>query len=266
MSHSLKRRSSSMGAACDASSIGATSQKGSELTMASRVEDLETARRLLSSLLYTKDASGRSYLHTNFRLSWAKALLDRAKHLDENSDQYVDLGVASMDPYKSNNNGRSRKGSYSGVSHGRTSLMQRRFLLQPDQESGYTPFHRAIIEGNLVAMLLFLRHVTSDEGYAERLTQRPMTLLHAAEANHGHTRANKNSNNLLMAMSNATDHEGMTPLRLLGKLQQSELFRCRKDMESFRPSVDRNFTMRMRTRSRISSFDDNGNDSGNETT
>ncbi len=210
--------------------------------MESKAEDLETARQLLSSLLYIKDASGRSYLHTSFHLSWAKALLDRARSLDEDSEQYIDSSMM-------------------GTTNSGSTLMQRRFLLQPDKESGYTPFHVAIMGGNLAAILLFLRHATADGSSTERLTQRPMTLLHAAEAGQSRGSNRHNNNNLLQAMANATDHEGMTPLCLLGRLQQPELFGCRKYLLSFRPSVDRNATMRLRTRARQSSFDHNGNDS-----
>jgi len=255
-----------MGSACEGS-IDLTNQPQFE-TSTTKEEDFETARQLLSSLLYMKDASGRSYLHSNFRMSWAKALLDRAKNIDEATEQLIEFGKNGIDQYK---NCRNRKGShnYHIKEFGRSTLMQRRFLLQRDQESEYTPFHRAILEGNFAAILLFLRHATADESSMERLTQRPMTILHAAEANHGHNHANRNknsrqSNTLLLDMASATDCEGMTPLRLLGRLQQSELFRCRKYLLSFRPSVDRNATMRLRTRHRRSSFDDNGADNSDE--
>lgn len=266
-------------------SVDQINPKAYETYIASKAEDLETARQLLSSLLYIKDASGRSYLHTNFHLSWAKALLDRAKSLDEDSEQYMDGDMTCVDQFKNRryrNASHQNKESTSFPAHARSTnadctsssgtLMQRRFLLQPDKESGYTPFHVAIMERNLAAILLFLRHATADATSTDRLTQRPMTLLHAAEANHGHNRNNnqknnRSNNNLLLAMANATDHEGMTPLRLLGRLQQPELFRCRHYLRSFRPCVDRNATMRLRTRPRQSSYDINSNDnaSGDET-
>ena len=244
-----------MGSLCDDSVDNTLSPKEYEASMESRAEDLETAKRLFSSLLYMKDASGRSYLHTNFHLCWAKALLDRAKSLDEESEQYR----SGMELFKA---GRHRSGSHhlKESTTDNSTLMQRRFLLQPDKQSGYTPFHNAIMDRNLAAILLFLRHATSDATTGERLTQRPMTLLHSAEANQGQNRgngqkSNRNNNNLLLAMANATDHEGLTPLSLLGRLQQRELFQCRKFLLSFRPCVDRNATMRLRTRARQSSFD-----------
>ena len=259
-----------MGSVCD-EPIDQINKKDLETSMMSKAEDLETARQLLSSLLYIKDAYGRSYLHTNFHLSWAKALLDRAKNFDEDSENYLDFGMTGVNQYKNKkltSFSSQARNNYAGAANCST-LIQRRFLLQPDKESGYTPFHIAIMEGDLAAILLFLRHATADETSTERLTQRPMTLLHAAEANHGHNRTNGNrnkrsNNNLLLAMANATDHEGMTPLRLLGRLQQPELFRCRNYLRSFRPSVDRNATMRLRTRPRQSTFDDIGNSNDSE--
>ena len=73
-------------------------------------------------------------------------------------------------------------------------LLQRRFLLQQDYESGYTPFHKAIVDGNLPAILLFLRHVM-DINSTERLIQRPMTALHSAEATFAASASNNNSGN-----------------------------------------------------------------------
>mmetsp|Transcript_34147 Transcript_34147/g.80369 ORF Transcript_34147/g.80369 Transcript_34147/m.80369 type:complete len:1487 (+) Transcript_34147:190-4650(+) len=259
MRRNFKRRSSSMGSACDGS-FDFTTKQQPEACSATREEDLETARQVLSSVLYMKDASGRPFLHSDIRLSWAKALLDRAKNLDERMEYFWESGMNGMDLQK---NGRNRKGN-----NGRRTLMQRRFLLQRDLESGYTPFQSAILERNLDSMLLFLRHAMADDSSTERLTQRPMTLLHAAEASQGQKHANRNKNNrynntLLLEMASATDHEGMTPLRLLGRLQQSELSHCRKYLQTFRPSVDRNATMRLRTRHRRSSFDDNDDDDEN---
>ena len=254
--------------------------KFAEKTMTTTTaEDLEIAKQLFSSLLYMKDSSGRTYLHTDFKLSWAKALLDRAKSLDEGAEHYFADIVGNSTRQHRHKNSRNRKGSHHHIesttsftstrnNHNNndlassTTLMQRRFLLQPDQESGYSPFHRAIVEGNLAAVLLFLRHAM-DTTSTERLTQRPMTVLHAAETNNhnqnNHSTNNQNNNTtLLQAMANATDHEGMTPLRLLGQLQQSELLRCRNYLSSFQPAVDRNATIRLRSRQRRSSFDDGG--------
>jgi len=276
MHQSTKRRSHSIGSLCE-ESIDQCKKKNCE---ESKADDLKTACQLLLCLLHTKDASDRSYLHTNFRLSWAKTLLERARTLDEYCSQHMDSSMTRIDSCKnrchrsgSNSNKESISSRATNVSagsaNGKKPLLQLRFLLQPNQESGYTPFHRAIIERNLAAVLLFLRYASADEKSAERLAQRPMTLLHAAEVQLSRNRTDmkkndRSSNNLLLAMANATDHEGMTPLCLLGQLQQSELSRCRNYVKSFQQSVDRNTTMIRRTLSRRSSFDNNRNDSDDE--
>ena len=254
MPRCFKIRSTSVGSVCD-ESIDHCENPG-----VIGAEDLEVARQLLSSLLYINDASGRSYLHNTFHLSWAKALLTRAKSLDEYSEQYVDFSSTGKYHYKN---------SDVTCDNDRSVFLQRRFLLQKDKESGYTPLHKAIMEKNLAAILLFLRHTTADEIASERLTNRPMTLLHAADASHSHSRtgsneSNKNSSNLLLAIASAKDREGMTPLRLLGRLQQPELFRCRDYIRSYRPSVDQNATMRLRTRQRPLNLSTNGNENGSD--
>ncbi|MGK3753365.1 MAG: alpha-tubulin suppressor-like RCC1 family protein [Bacillariaceae sp.] len=315
MRRNFKRRSSSVGSKSESTTtmamgvVGLSSDEKVSLdkikfdekttTTTATAEDLEIAKQLFSSLLYMKDSSGRMYLHTDFKLSWAKALLDRAKNLDDGAEHHFAdvvgtrrISSGARQRQHQQKNSRNRKGSHhhnesttsftstrnnnnnnNNNPTSSTTLMQRRFLLQPDQESGYNPFHRAIVEGNLAAVLLFLRHAM-DTTSTERLTQRPMTVLHAAEANNSnqnkHSTNNQNNNNnnnnnntLLLAMASATDHEGMTPLRLLGQLQQSELLRCRKYLSYFQPAVDRNATIRLRSRQRRSSFDDGGGGNNN---
>src|SRR5688572_8327890 len=108
----FRHRSSSVGSYSDAPASTTTTTMGtfpmnvncSAITDA----DLDMIRSLLLSILYLKDASGKSFLHSQFNLTLAKALLDRARSLDELQA---------------------------------TEDMQRRFLLQKDRESGYTPLH-----------------------------------------------------------------------------------------------------------------------------
>lgn len=241
-------------------------------------EDVEIARRLLSSILYLKDNFGRSFLHTKFDLGWAKCLLDRAKSLDECSENILFWDVRKMHHHTNNgktgncNNKQSKRES-SGKSNTRSTLLQSHFLLQPDEESGYTPLHRAIVEGNLAATLLLLRHAIDTESTG-RFPQRPMTALQGAEAYaniHGNNKSSgiascdddktNRSNNLLHRMATAGDKEGLTPLRLLGMLQRSELSKCRKAIQSNAPQVDQRATRRLRPRqSSFSDHDDEGLD------
>jgi Regulator of chromosome condensation (RCC1) repeat len=191
------------------------------MTTKMTVQHQETAQRLLASIMYLKDNVGRSFLHTKYQLCWAKALLDRAKSIDESCMQQQQQHSDAM-------------------------LLQRRFLLQPDQESGYTPLHRAVIESNLPAILLFLRHVSNLDG-TERFTQHPMTILHSAD-NSSSNNSNTSNSSLANKVSSAVDNEGLTPLKLLGMLQRSELTECRKALQSHIPEVDIRAFRRLRPR------------------
>jgi inhibitor of Bruton tyrosine kinase len=208
------------------------------------VEDVDAAKRLLGCLLYLKDSAGRSFLHTQFQLSWAKALLDRAKSLDDWSSENEIL----LSGHKQYGSKQQQQQSHKAI---KSTLFQRRFLLQPDRESGYTPLHRAIVEGNLAAVLLFLRHAM-DTASTARLTQRPLQALQAVESSNVGDSASNIGNathgNLLHLMVTAVDKEGLTPLKLLGKLQCSELQNCRKALEECQPQVDQRATTRLRPR------------------
>ena len=190
-------------------------------------ENLESAKSLVWSLFYLRDSRGKPFLHTLFNLAMAKGLLDRAKSLDELR-------------CRANANDKDQK--HLGI------FWQRRFLLQVDRESGYTPFHQAIMERNLSFMLLILRQAMNATNFGgtkrgageERLTQRPMTILHAAAAETASKTNRSNTsgcNDLLYSVAMAKDREGLTPLDLLGRLQIGELARCRRSLNSNRPRL-----------------------------
>jgi alpha-tubulin suppressor-like RCC1 family protein len=193
---------------------------GTKNSTATETDDLKTAKTLMNGILALRDSSGRSFLHTPYNLTMAKALLDRAKALDALDDE----------PSK---------------------LWQRRCLLQVNKESRYTPFHSAIMDRNLAAILLFIRHAMDTQN-TERLTQSPMTVLHTAESS-------GSSDGLIQEMATAVDKEGFTPLELLGRIQQNELAQCRKRLMPT-PEVSSSGTNR---RQRQSSFDD-GQHQGHE--
>jgi len=207
---------------------------------------VETAQALLSACLALRNRSGKSFLHMQCNLTMAKALLDRAKSLDE---------------LNSNNNNNEHL------------TWQRKCLLQTEIESGYTPFHCAILQGNLAAILLFLRHAQHQNNGDERLAQPPMALLHAASAESSSTSLdntnkchliNNESKNavLIQEMATAMDKEGFTPLELLGRLQRVELSRLRKgllpspDIVHYNTNATTSSVFMRRGRRRQSSFDD----------
>jgi len=146
---------------------------------------MKVATQLLNSLLYLKSSDGKFFLHTAFpeNLYMAKCLLERCRNLDELN-------------HGSNNTGR----------------LQERFLLQTNEESGYTPLHSAIVAGDLSAVLLYLQYTTNPS--QQQYVTAPIALLQM-----GQTKVFK-----------ATDGEGLTPLELLGTLQIPKLSKCRADL------------------------------------
>lgn len=86
-----------------------------------------------------------------------------------------------------------------------SSSITQQLLTQRDEESGYTPLHWACMNANLSAILLLLRRTDA------RLTSRPMELLEEFHVK---------------------DKEGLTPLQLLGMLQQSALQTCRDELKT----------------------------------
>ena len=149
----------------------------SEMKPTKTVDDA-AARQLFDVLLNLKHAaSGKSFLHslkTPTHVNMAHALIQRANTL-------------KSDP----------------------SIVQQ-LLQQPDDESGYTPLHWAIWNGQLSSVLLLLRPTCT------RLLKRPMELLGECDYK---------------------DNEGLTPLQLLGMLQRNSLKECRQDLSSQRMQV-----------------------------
>lgn len=188
-------------------------------TYATEPEDTNTAKTLMNAAISLQDSSGRSFLHTRFNLTMAKAMLDRAKALDTWDGEEASI------------------------------LWQRRCLLQADKESRYTPLHSAVMDRNLAAILLFLRQAI-DKHNTERLTQPPMAVLYTSSAES----LGRSDHDLVQEMATAVDREGFTPLELLGRLQRKELAHCRKRLMTTLEVVSSLGTNRRRPRQ--SSFDD----------
>ena len=190
---------------------------------------------MLSSLPHF--GNGRSWVHCRHtNLSLLKVLLDRSRQLDEYQE---------------------KQGLHLQGSKGACTTLQTQILLNVDGESGYTPLHSAIANGNLETILLLLRF-SMDVDETERLTQRPMIVLHP---NHKNTAIAPSSSatayeELLYKMTTQVDNEGLTPLELLTRLQQRELQKCREALKQAREQPIQKF-LRMASvgLSRRSSFD-----------
>jgi inhibitor of Bruton tyrosine kinase len=172
-------------------------------TTAAANNNMTVAKQLLNCLLHVTTTDGKYFLHTAFRddLHMAKCLLERCRALDE--DMMMSMNHPSHGIPTQNNNGPKR--------------WQERFLLQANKESGYTPLHSAIVEGDLSAILLYLQY-PSDHHFQQQYVTAPIAILQAAPGPHQ------------MEVCRAVDAEGLTPLGLLGKLQISKLSQCRAEL------------------------------------
>ena len=105
-------------------------------------------------------------------------------------------------------------------------------------DSGYTLLHDAIYQSDLGRILWLLRLDNHNNGgiidavsEPHRFTQRPMDILY----HHHHyppSGANTTTTTTaVMDLVTRTDHEGLTPIQLLTRLQRTELARCRAHLQ-----------------------------------
>ena len=134
----------------------------------------------------------------------AKCLLERCRALDEE--------MTTM-----NYHHQPHHAATTQTNNGQPKRWQERFLLQANKESGYTPLHSAIVEGNLSAILLYLQYPVHHYVQQQYVTA-PIAILQAAPGLHQ------------TEVCRAVDAEGLTPLELLGKLQMSKLHQCRTEL------------------------------------
>ncbi|GKY91259.1 hypothetical protein MPSEU_000098500 [Mayamaea pseudoterrestris] len=131
--------------------------------------------------------------------------------------------------------------------------LKMQWLTVRDEESGYTPLHSAIYNGDLKSILLILRHAaaaSSREGnlmmdedalMPPRCMFRPMEALRLFEKN-----IKKASDKpQLYSVLSAPDNEGFTPGQLLAALQVNDLKQCRLRCV-YRPTLQLSSSQRAR--------------------
>lgn len=200
-----------------------------------------SARQLLRALIqHYRERTNKSILHHD-NLALAATLMERCRQLDTMESTV-----------------------------GRHSLL-RELLLAKDTESGYTPLHWAIYQGNLPMILLLLRVASGSDNLHTSitkhslpdkvaitlvpLTQKPMKLLLDSSSGkytvttgpcgsgsgrsvRSRSQSFSSQNGLLACLTLAADNDGQTPADLLADIQRGELAACRKTL--YRPKVIRN--------------------------
>jgi alpha-tubulin suppressor-like RCC1 family protein len=129
-----------------------------------------------------------------------------------------------------------------------SSSLCRDLLWTRDVESGYTPLHWAIYQGDLLQMLLLLRateQLSSSQNTTPTLIQRPMALLQGERSRSQSFSSSLTANTNTQLLSQAVDFDGKTPAALLADLQRSDLLACRKSL--YQPKLISNKTACRRT-------------------
>jgi alpha-tubulin suppressor-like RCC1 family protein len=177
----------------------------------------DAARALLQTALRLHEGSD------TLELRQLKALLQRCRELDA-----LRLDTAKDNPFES------------------------QILIASNNDSGYTPLHEAVYRGDLCRILFLLRQATG----VERMTWRPMELLHL----------NNNNNTLprMREMANTRDNEGLTPAALLAVLQRRELAACRASLERLQAQQSQRREGRSRSNSLFEELSEANEDEQNE--
>jgi alpha-tubulin suppressor-like RCC1 family protein len=142
---------------------------------------------LWKALYHWHNSCGKHILHHKHQLATAAALLVRLQQQQEEEEGY------NHDKSKGNNNNNNNNSNI---------LLQ--WLVQPDQESRYTPLHDAIYRGDLAMILLLLKQCQQ---------QQPVIMDILSRGTHPQVLAQ--------------DAEGFRPADLLATLQVADLRACR---------------------------------------
>ena len=105
-------------------------------------------------------------------------------------------------------------------------------MLHCYDDSGYTVLHDAIYQSDISRIFFLLR--LDQENH--RFTKRPMEILYnytnsASGCSSSSTNIGSHKNTALQDMISQADHEGMTPIMLLTRLQRNELHQCRQHLQ-----------------------------------
>jgi len=149
------------------------------------------------------------------------------------------MSMVSRSGSSSSSNASSLTPSSIETSDGICSSTFDRLLLTKDTESGYTPLHVAIYNRDITTMLLLLGH--ADDNTATTFGSiHPLQLLddrkfddRISTTTFGSTN-NYSSNNMgttvIAKMARSVDHEGLSPIRLLGRTSEKDLKHCRASL------------------------------------
>ena len=111
-----------------------------------------------------------------------------------------------------------------------------KMMLTADDESGYTPLHSAVLNRDLMTLLVLLKHAASsatleDNDQNIHVQQHPLQLLNGNIP--GLSAAGEDGNeqqDIINQVAAALDNEHLTPLQLLGRTSERGLEQCRNTL------------------------------------
>lgn len=158
------------------------------------------------------------------------SLIDRDRNITEDFDRYSHPGRERKNSNASEGMAPSKNTTINA--NKKCVSMLEKLLLSSENESGYTPLHKAIINQDLLMVLKILRHAVIDvqdqqlfyeyKGHG-RFSYRPIKMLQGDV-----------NNALLEKIVSTKDNEGFTPLNLLCNLQRTDLEKCRRSISTNR--------------------------------
>lgn len=209
-----KHRSSSLGLAPKPTPASAPAS--------SQTIDLAACTALAGRFVHEKDGDGRTSLH---RAVEAASSTSAAL---QNEDEKLD-GLSLLDSLPA----RMRELDAAGGNKQQPSHLHK-LMLASDEESGYTPLHAAILRRDFLTLLVLLKHASSSEARSAN-TNNNAQLLHPlrllAGNLSGDSAMGENAYETMNTLAASVDHEGLSPLHLLGRTSSSGLERCRRTLK-----------------------------------
>ncbi|KAL9185940.1 hypothetical protein ACHAXT_003717 [Thalassiosira profunda] len=193
--------------------------------------DLAACRALAERFVHERDsAEGRTALHRAVEAASASSTSElqhsasstsaELQHEEEKLDGLFLLDSLPM---------RMRELDEAGGKKQRPSHLHK-LLLASDDESGYTPLHSAILRRDFLTLLVLLKHASTsatENGNGVQMLH-PLRLLAGNLA--GDNSLGEQSYGIMNDLAASMDHEGLSPLHLLGQTSAPGLDQCRRTL------------------------------------
>mmetsp|Transcript_25104 Transcript_25104/g.60417 ORF Transcript_25104/g.60417 Transcript_25104/m.60417 type:complete len:1605 (+) Transcript_25104:425-5239(+) len=202
---------------------------------------LHSAVEVASSALATSSSAEEEAKQLD-GLFLTEALCTRMKELDNDSIIVSSSSTASS----ATKHGKSGSNNSGSGQQRQSSSYLRGLMLAPDVESGYTPLHIAVLNRDLISMMVLLGHASgncnaNNAQHHLQMMLHPLRLLDGnvldttdimvtTTAGSREVDTNNRRFDVLNALAASTDRENLTPLQLLGRTSAGGLESCRRTL------------------------------------